>query len=426
MNIFGYPYWTIDSAGNLTPVVPSGVPETGSTPAVDPGLIPDLIAGAAPGMDGTPFFEIVVKNSPLGGSMITWGLKRGFNDPLPYQFQVYWAETPMGPFTAVDHPALINTYWAVDPTQRLFAMDIESYYAIRLTTPNGEYWSFASSANANWSKKDWLIGREICRKEFLLFRKYTGWQGFLLKRKIWGATCPRCGDFDTQEPSDGHCLVCYGTGKDGGYWSPFPTFTYSIGGGPTHFKQADDNTSLSENIVMQNMRMLGYPHLATNDVFIHYGSGRRYFVRPVKMECEIKGIPIVYMCELRQAPFTDVIYKYPYQPVPEPVPEPPAPPESESEPIVPAGELFKIQWSLGEWRLGLDLDHVLYRTTGGYPLANGLDSFTWVAADGTASSLVVTEQDTGYTVSGDVLVAGTYVPNGESEGLTLFERVIND
>lgn len=416
MDVFGYPYWNIRVDGKLEPRIPSSIPQNdGLLPPVDLELIPKLIPTVAPGMQGTPFFEMIVKNSPMGGSMIVWGLKRDFHDPLPYQFELYWSETPTGGFTRVDTPALINTYWAVDPERRLFAVDIESYYAIRLVTPSGEYWSYASNANANWNKKDWLIAREICRKEFLLNRKFTGWDGFLLKRKIWGIKCPRCADFDSQEPRDGHCLVCFGTGKDGGYWAPFPTFTYNMKDGPAAFKQHDDNAAMVETLIFQNMRMLGYPHISTNDVFIHYGSGRRFFVRPVNIAAEIKGVPIIYTCELRQAPFTDVIYEFP--PVPPAPPEPPEPPTPASEPVVPAVLPIRIQWTGGEWVLGPDAENPLYRTRGGYPLPNGLDSFTWEPA-----GLVFTETGDGYQITGGD-VAGLYYPSGDmASGLPVFER----
>jgi len=424
INIFSHPYWQFNADGNIIPTVPSGSPAPVEMSESDRTILLESIPGIAPGMEATPFFEIVVRNSPLGGSLITWGLKRTFNDPLPYRFDLYWSETPTGPYTLVDTPVLINTYWAADPEQRLFALDVESYYAIKLTTPSGVHWSYASNANSFWNKRDWLIGREICRKEFLLCRKFTGWYGFLLKRRVWGPQCPRCSDFDTAEPSDGHCEVCYGVGKDGGYWTPFPTFAYNMEGSPTQFKQVDDKIGLAENVVLPKMRMLGYPHLATNDVFVHYGSGRRFFVRPVQIVAEIKGMPIVYVCELRLAPYTDIIYVYPKIVTPTP-PEPPEPPPG-SEPtyeMPPTPDPLKIQWSGGEWNLGLDVDDPLYHTTAGYPLPTGLDSFTWVHGDGSAAELTFTEIADGWTVSGDPAVDGTYMPSGTVAGLTVFSLV---
>jgi hypothetical protein len=368
----------------------------------------------------TPFVEIIVKNNPLGGTLITWALRQDFCEAAPYTFRLYWCESPNGKRTEVNTPVLINTYFAIDTEQRTWALDIESYYVITLKTAQGTYESYPAHANAFWKKRDWLIAREICRKEYLLCRKFTGWEGWLVKRMIWGPKCPRCADIDTQDARDGHCLACYGTGKEGGYWPRYPSFVYNMQSGPSQFKQLNDNAGLTEDAVMTNMRILGYPHLATNDVLILEGSGRRFFVRPVKIEAEIKGIPLVYTCELRLAPATDIIYRFPYQP--EPPPPPPVPPTPESEPTYTQPEPLppmSIKWLDGEWRLG-----TLYRTNSGYPMPDGLDTFTWTHADGSAASLVITEAGGGYTVAGDNVVAGNYQPKGLASGLTIFERVI--
>jgi len=420
VTLFQTPYWEFNADSNLIPVIPAKAPSPSVLTSSDQKLLLDSLPGLAPGMDATPFFEISIKNSPMGGSLISWGLKRSFNDPLSYRFDIYWGETATGTLTRVDTPVLINTYFAVDPTRRLFALDIESFYAIKLTTPNGEYWSYVTNANSFWNKRDWLIARDICRKEFLICRKFTGWYGFLLKRKIWGANCPRCSDFDTKEAADGHCEICYGTAKDGGYWSPFPTFVYNMEAGPTQFKQIDDKAGLNENIVLPKMRMLASVLPATNDVFIQYGSGKRFFLRPINVAAEIKGMPIVYVCELRLAPYTDIIYLYPII-TPPPTP-PPVPPEPESEPYVPPeSTTLVIQWFDGEWRLGPDTDTTLYRTNAGYPVT-GFDSFTWVHEDGTPADLTFSEIPDGWTIEGDPVVDGSYITAGATAGLPVFLR----
>jgi len=124
INLFNHPYWEFNADRNLIPVVPAGSPAPSTLTESDQKLLLEAIPGIAPGMAETPFFEIIVKNSPMGGSLITWGLKRGFDDPLSYRFDLYWAETSTGTLTRVDTPVLINTYWAVDPDRRVFALDI--------------------------------------------------------------------------------------------------------------------------------------------------------------------------------------------------------------------------------------------------------------------------------------------------------------
>jgi hypothetical protein len=297
-----------------------------------------------------------------------------------------------------------------------------------MTTGKATYVSYAKGANSYWSKRDWLLGREICRKERMLMRKFTGWEGYVLKRKIWGERCPRCADFDSDEVAEGKCPVCYGTGKLGGYWEGYPTFAYNMQGGPTQFKEMDDKVGLKENIEIPQMRMLAYPHLSTNDIFVHEESGRRYYIRPVNIAAEIKGVPIIYVVTLKLAPFSDVAYDVPKIPVPY------IPPEEESQqqeipaPEQPAAASYYIFWHMGEWYLGPVLGETtssLYRTNSGYPLADGLDSYTWEAINEEGGDMSVTFLDDStfsVAIEGDLGLSGNYEDVGEYEGLVSFGK----
>jgi hypothetical protein len=280
---------------------------------------------------------------------------------------------------------------------------------VKVTTPAGEHWSYPTNAYSLWNKKDWLIGREICRKEYLMHRKFVGWQGWLLKRKIWGAKCPRCADFDTETPANGHCPICYGTGKDGGYWSPFPTFAYNMSGGRQVFKQINEDVGMSDVRVFKDMRILGYPLLSTNDVFVHEGSGRRFYVRPTVVAAEIKGMPVVYVAELRQAPFTDEIYMYGRPPAePEPTPEPENP--TYVAPVVVQPLIF---WLHGEWRIG-QIEQFKASTTGATPQAN-LQSYVWTGA-------TVTKSGDQFVVAGNPEIDGVYTKAGMITGAQAYKR----
>ena len=72
-------------------------------------------------------------------------------------------------------------------------MIIEAYYRVRLVLPGVPgcpvYKSQPVRANGLLPRKDWLVAREIIRKEYLQ-QKYDGTQGFLLVRKKFGRACP--------------------------------------------------------------------------------------------------------------------------------------------------------------------------------------------------------------------------------------------
>jgi len=355
-----------------------------------------------------PFLELVVRNNPLGGTLISWGLQRDFNDPLPYRFTVYWSETPEGDQHEVNTPELLNTYSATDYTRRLWAMDTESYYTVVMETPDGTYVSPPVNANAYWAKRNWLVAREICRKEMLLFQKFTGWKGWLLKTKVWGPDCPRCGDHDVGGAADAHCPTCYGTGKDGGYWAPFATYTYNMQSGPQARKTVQQSAGLAEPLVLPGMRWPGFPQLATNDVFVHEGSGNRYYVRTVQVVADVKSIPVIYVSELVQAPYTDIIYTVPI------TEEDGQTTGSEGE-VTVAQETASIYWEQGEWRLAATDGEFSYHTNNALPDAGSLDTFTW------SGTLLMERTANGFTVNASE-AAGDYVAAGTYNGLVRFTR----
>jgi hypothetical protein len=280
-------------------------------------------------VDLNPFFEMYVKNDPRNGAMVIWGLRREFDDPGPYTYKMQWAETADADnWLDLDVGPLVDTYFAIDPHERAFSFDHESYYRLILTTGSNPYEGYVSpavAADGTWAKRDWLKARDICRKERLLISKYTGISGQLLKRRIWGPKCPRCADFDTDEPSQVKCLICYGTGIQGGYW-PSDSFIMDMTGKLPRFKTLDDNKGLDEQPVM-SVRLFGYPDVGTNDLFKEDGSGKIWSFGTLENIANVKGIVIVQQGEARELPFTDVAYDWPNT---EPVPVPPTPVESAS------------------------------------------------------------------------------------------------
>ena len=175
-------------------------------------------------------------------------------------------------------------------------------------------------------------------------KKQVGSKGYLFKRKVFGETCPECVDWDTGDVAKSSCTVCYGTGFVGGYWNPFSTYidTNLI---PRN-KQHTDQAGIIEPERTQ-ARMLGYPHVSTYDFFADYDTGKRWVIRNVQNAAELRGQPLIYLADIRLAPFTDPIYEIP---LPEEPPEPgcnvapPAgyeepTPEPEPEPAIPVAEV---------------------------------------------------------------------------------------
>lgn len=396
------------TATNIIAILSRGLKNRPIFPQLFPQRVKQLISTKSE----NPFLELVVRNNPLGGTLVSWGLQRDFNDPLPYRFTLYWAETPNGDYEEIPTQELLNTYSATDYTRRLWSKDTESYYKVVMETTEGTYVSPAVNANAYWAKRDWLIAREICRKEMLLFRKHAGWKGWLLKAKVYGPACTRCGDYDLEGAADAHCPVCYGTGKQGGYWAPFATYTYNMQSGPQARKSVNESTGLAEPLVLPGMRWPGYPQLATNDVFVHEGSGNRYYIRKTAVLADIKSIPVIYGTELVQAPYTDIIYTVPLTGEPDVVP-----PSSENTGNTEdtLQETASIYWNLGEWHLEGSDGEFSYATNKALPDAGSLHEYTWDV------TLGMERTEDGFTVASSP-AAGDYIAAGIYNGLVRFAR----
>lgn len=401
-----------------------------------------------------PFFEIYTQNRPQGGTVVYWGLRRDFLGLGPYVFTVEWAESATATDDAWEHVATVeDTYWAEDPTPRQFAVSQDSYYRITVefSTRTGARLterSVPTQSTGTFSKKDWLIAREVIRKEQLMATKFTGYKGYLLKRKIWGEPCPVCADHETLDAQDGKCPVCFGTGKKGGYWPGHLIYPWEPQGGSNQTKKID-NELATRNDRGTTMRVTAFPHIESYDIFVDISSGKRYVCRSVASAANVKGIDLVYMVEMRVAPYTDIIYSVPVtqdgyvEPVEEeplvvytppagslsvaahdplddgepPTPPPPADVDVEDPlaPVlhVPMSPDYAIWWDkdAGQWMIGTtigDPTSVSYRTTNGTSNPFFLHAFDW---DGPISLTQVGENVTigGYgDHTGEYLWSGMY------------------
>lgn len=265
------------------------------------------------------FKRIQVVTQPLGGSLIAWELKPGFCVAGPYNFFVDFGYSGTDKWEPLNTIPLVNVCTYFDINQRYWDHLAPFYYRIRLITPNvidpntGQpqiHISQPQQANGLWSKRDWLLAREISRKEYLVQRKATNKTavGYLLKRRRFGPRCTTCLEWDTQSVQKGQCPECYGTGFIGGY---FPGIDYTITMDVSAREFKLDPQIGNRNDIIKLGRAVAYPFTDTNDVFLRRDNGERYFVNQIKNGAEVGGIPIIVFLELRLAPVTDIIYTIP-------------------------------------------------------------------------------------------------------------------
>lgn len=75
-------------------------------------------------------------------------------------------------------------------------------------------------ANPNFKKRLMLVQRHVLRRTAVNFRHLSGIEVVVLKRRTFGTRCSFCYDAATKQSLISNCSECYGTGFQGGYWTP--------------------------------------------------------------------------------------------------------------------------------------------------------------------------------------------------------------
>lgn len=259
-----------------------------------------------------PFRRVSVDYMVRGVSRIWWQLDAGFKDPGPYIFQVQVGGTGLpeaDDWQNVGAP-VVDGFYTTDDKQHSSGTVVVTHYRVTLTTPIGQYVSAPSPVVGELTEADWLVSREILRKERLRFNK-VAINGYLLKAFRYGVPCPRCRDKLTQEPSDTDCPVCYGTGFEGGYHPALPLQCWDLS---PQVIQEDIDTNLKgsarEN-AYATARVIGFPALNYLDIWVNDTSDERWSVLDIQIAAAVRGVPLVYQVKLGLLPLTNTAYHLP-------------------------------------------------------------------------------------------------------------------
>jgi hypothetical protein len=255
------------------------------------------------------FSRIYVSHVITGDTRVFWELNRHLKDTGVYVFQLQTSESGIdtGVWENVGGP-ITNSVYAVDAARRLYGKQLYTTYRIKLTTDQGVYYSNPISAGGTLAKRDFLLAREITRKELLRLNKFTAIAGYLLIRKRSGEVCS-CIDALTGEITNSQHLTCFGTGFVGGYYAPVECTFFDTS--PDSRKELRDMAGRGMvDDTMKMCRFVGYPAVRTYDIFVEKDSDERYSVASIKGAAEIRGVPIVVQPVIKLVPYSDVIYKY--------------------------------------------------------------------------------------------------------------------
>lgn len=254
------------------------------------------------------FSRIVVNTILPVGQEISWTMVRGFKGKYPLNFYVDVAPIGSDEWTTLNKIAVVDDCSYYDPNKYNYTVNIEQAYRIRMVDADGDvFYSNPFQPLGNLNKHDYLLAKEIMRKELLELSKFTGVKGKVLKRRQWGPKCPRCLDYDTDEITDSHCDICYSTGFVGGYYKGIEMWLKM-----TNLKRNKDSTDVGiTDPHNRGGRSIAYPYLDTKDVWVNDETNERWFISNILNAAEMRTVPIVYQAEYRKAPTSHVIYEVP-------------------------------------------------------------------------------------------------------------------
>ena len=246
------------------------------------------------------FRRVSIVANPANYKIVTWTLKTLNGLPGSIDFYVDKARSG-GAWQEIAGP-LTDTCQYIDTLKWNWNKDKNTFYRVRFLL--GSEWQLSTPTQGigEWIHSDYLKAKEICRLEYLRMR-VAGEAGLLLKRKEWGTKCD-CRDFDTGEIVTSSCRNCLGTGLIGGYYAPI---SLPVVGQPDKKARVQSEKGLSQDDVRM-VRVVAYPLVSTNDVWINSNSNERWQIRAIEAVAEIRRIPIVQRLKLHLIPQTDIIY----------------------------------------------------------------------------------------------------------------------
>lgn len=254
----------------------------------------------------SPISALRISPNYVGGFLYCWEMAGGFNDPAPWVFRVQMGQSPRGPWKAIS-PDLVNVIaWHDEGGKHLVGKSDTLYFRLALKTSAGMYFSGPVQPYGDLPRREFLLAREIMRREALRARVLSGVECDVYISSTFGPRCPRCTDPITGDVRDTHCRMCYGTGRYPAYFGPH-RMMLSFSPDISHHKEsANDGTHETRTF---EALAIGSPVLKKGDVVIDIRQDKRYVIGSASMVAEIRRVACLQRLGFDESPLSDVIYR---------------------------------------------------------------------------------------------------------------------
>ena len=252
---------------------------------------------------GTEYFTLPESDAALHPELIGFHIRKwGFFCTSTDAGKQYFRDTVGGLFSHVPElGGIINIMYGEDNGCCV------SSHQIYGETPENEYYSEVIQPYGNLSKKEFLIAKDIMRREVLHMSQLAGVPEKVLLKANWGPRCKVCVDPITGRSRNSNCPSCVGTGFEKPYHGPYDMWML-FSSDSQHQMAENPNTGTTEQKNF-TARAIGSVVLRYHDVVIDSRSNKRYYVNNAAIISEVRRIPVIQQLQLSEAAVTDPIYK---------------------------------------------------------------------------------------------------------------------
>lgn len=266
-----------------------------------------------PQSENWPFQRLMVDHLFHGTTRVWWTLAKSFNDAPPHTFQLqagYTGNNNALDWVDIGDPA-INAYYLEDDTTREHTgKRILTHYRIVLTAGDRKFVSNPQGVWGTLNTKDWNMAKEIVRKERLR-HDLVSCDGYLLRKMRYGVKSTANTDTLTDEVIDSGHLGSWGTAFKVGYHPPVAMPADFEGENIIELRGGDNVAAHSARPTEFKMRVVAFPDLAKEDVWVDGDTDQRWIVHEITPSVAWRGVPLVYDVTIRLAPHSDIVYKIP-------------------------------------------------------------------------------------------------------------------
>jgi len=248
-------------------------------------------------------FKFVTVLTSHNSAALQWNIHPDLDVSAPLTFTVQMSQ---GTSEWENVGSVVNNYIIMLSVIPYWGKVITKHFRVRLVDGDGAtYYSNPIVLTQLWTRRDFLIAKEIARRYGKMLDKYTGEPGLLLKRKAWGVRCSACQDTTWSQPNTSFCPNCYGTGFEGGYFSPV---FYPIMADPNQ-KSWDRQEGTNDPRAGRSGLALNVPVAEAKDLWIDTATGKRFEILSLQPVDTHRGAVLTVTVSMATLPPSDPAYE---------------------------------------------------------------------------------------------------------------------